>query len=571
MTQAVATQRVVVGYKSNTQESHSDKAAAADASGKGEDVGQRLRFEQRTPTGEVVFDLGAEKPKAEVAKILAEFRSDPSVAFVEPEIIMTSLAAAADPNDTEYRKQWDLFETAGGMNVPGAWQKSTGKGVNVAVIDSGYVKHGDLGANVKGGYDFITSDTTARDGDGRDADPADEGTWGAAADCGTEKNVDSSWHGTHVAGSIAALTGNGKGIAGVAGNAEITPVRALGKCGSGSSFDIAIAMLWSAGIDIDGVPANPNPAEVVNLSLGGESNGCPVYYQRTIDRMVARGTTVVVAAGNSNVDVANATPANCNNVITVASNNREGGRAFYSNFGSKIDISAPGGETRRGTDAPGSITTPANGVLSTVNAGKTTPTGAETYAPMMGTSMAAPHIAGLAALLKSAKPGLTPAQIEETIKKNARDLPGSCTGGCGAGIADAARTIESLGTGTGTDPTTPSPRVFGSTSTLRIPDNAPAVTSTINVTGITGNAPANLKVSVDIDHQWRGDVVIDLVAPDGTVYHLKALASADSAANIKTTYTVDASAEKANGTWTLRLQDQARLITGTLSSWGLTF
>ncbi|WP_308369976.1 S8 family peptidase [Streptomyces sp. McG3] len=444
VTDATAAGRVIVSYKASAAEARSDKAAAADTTDKAQDVDQRLRFQGRAPTGDVVINLGGRQSRAEVAEVLAEYRSDPSVAFVAPELVMKSMAEGGDPSDTRYGEQWDLFEPVGGMNVPAAWAKSTGQGTNVAVIDTGYVRHSDLGANVRGGHDFISSAASARDGDGGDSNPNDEGTWGSAQECGTKTDVKSSWHGTHVAGTIAAIADNGKGIAGVAHQAKILPVRALGKCGSGGSLDIAIGIQYAAGVPMTNFPTSPDPAEVINLSLGGASKTCPWYYQNAIDKAVARGTTVVVAAGNSNEDVSGHTPANCNNVITVASTNRQGDRAFYSNFGAKVDVAAPGGEVRRAEDAPGTVTTPENGILSTVNTSQAGPTGRESYAPMMGTSMAAPHIAGLAALLKSADPGLSPARIETLIKGNARSLPGTCTGGCGAGIADSTKTLAAL-------------------------------------------------------------------------------------------------------------------------------
>lgn len=180
--------------------------------------------------------------------------------------------------------------------------------------------------------------------------------------------------------------------------------------------------------------------------------------------------------------------------------------------------------------------------------------------------MAAPHIAGLAALLKSVKSTLTPAEIESAIKANARPLPGTCTGGCGTGIADSAKTVNAV-TGTTTPPTG---TVFTNATDVTISDNT-TVSSSIAVTGRTGNAPAALKVGVDIKHTWRGDLVIDLIAPDGTVRNLKASSSSDSADDVVTTYTVDASSEVANGTWKLQVRDVASGDTGYINSWNLTF
>jgi serine protease len=557
-------EKVIVTYKSQAAEAGSNTAAKSDTAEKAAKTGEKLAFERRLAGGGALVDLGDSATKQDLTEVMDAFRADPSVASVEPDI--RAYAMAVTPNDTDYAKQWDLFEPTGGMNVPAAWDKATGSGVTVAVIDTGYAAHTDLAANVVAGYDFISTSSDARDGNGRDANPKDEGDWNATDnECGLgSKASDSSWHGTHVAGTIGAVTNNTKGIAGIAYNAKIQPVRVLGKCG-GSSADIADAITWASGGSVPGVPANANPAKVINLSLGGASSTCPSVYQTAINGAVSRGTTVVVAAGNSNANTSGFTPANCSNVITVASTSREGNRSFYSNFGTIVDVAAPGGETRRGTDTPGTVTTPQNGIYSTLNAGATTQS-TENYEPYQGTSMAAPHIAGLAALLKSAKSTLTPAEIESAIKTNARPLPGTCTGGCGTGIADAAKTVDAV-TGTTTPPTG---NVFTNGTDVTISDNT-TVSSSIAVTGRTGNAPAALKVGVDIQHTWRGDLVIDLIAPDGTVRNLKASSSSDSADNVVTTYTVDASSEVANGTWKLQVRDVASGDTGYINSWSLTF
>ncbi|MEV7612639.1 S8 family serine peptidase [Streptomyces sp. NPDC089799] len=554
---AAPVENLIVGYKSGTTEASSNSAADADAKAKGKKAGETVAFERRLGTGAALVDLGGTLAPAEAADVMAQFRADPDVAYVEPD---TRAYAMATPNDTEYAKQWDLFEPTAGMNVPAAWDTTTGTGVTVAVIDTGYVAHSDVAANIVPGYDFITSSSAARDGNGRDSNPADEGDWSAAGECGTGSTAStSSWHGTHVAGTIGAATGNGKGVAGISYGAKIQPVRVLGKCG-GATSDIVDAITWASGGSVPGVPANATPAKVINMSLGG-SGTCGTSYQNAINAAVTRGTTVVVAAGNSNADAAGFTPASCGNVISVAASNRTGDRSFYSNYGASVDIAAPGGETRRATDTPGTVTTPENGILSTLNSGTSTP-GSEIYKPYQGTSMAAPHIAGLAALMKSANSGLTPAQIESAIKSNARPLAGTCTGGCGAGLADAAKTVAAV-----TGPVTPA---YENTTDVAIPDNGGAVTSSITVSGRTGNAPAALKVNVDVKHSYRGDLVIDLVGPGGAVKRLKS-SSSDSADNVITTYTVDASAWPANGTWQLRVQDVAAADTGYIDSWSLGF
>ncbi|MET8762797.1 S8 family serine peptidase [Lentzea sp. NPDC004782] len=550
-------ERLIVGYKPGTAEASSDSAASDDVKSKGKSLHRRMA------SGAVVVDLGSKTSNADQA--IKDFKADPDVAYVEPDLLMQPFA---DPNDTEYSRQWDLYEATAGMNVPGAWTSSTGAGVTVAVIDTGYVAHSDLAGKIVPGYDFVSDASRARDGNGRDSDPSDNGDWMKAGDCGTDasgnpsppSDQNSSWHGTHVAGTIAAATNNGKGIAGIAYDAKIQPVRVLAQCG-GSTSDIADAITWASGGTVAGVPANPTPAKVINMSLGGQSS-CSTTYQNAINGAINRGTTVVVAAGNSNANVANFTPANCSGVIAVAALGREGNKAFYSNYGSRIDIAAPGGETRRGTDTPGTITTPQNGIWSTLNDGATTP-GAETYKPYQGTSMAAPHIAGLAALLVAKKPSLTPAQVKDLIKTNSRPIPGTCSGGCGAGLADAAKAVNAI------DTTPPPSGALENTTDVAIPDQGAAVTSSI-VSALPGNASSAVKVGVNIVHTYRGDLVIDLVAPDGTAYRLKNSSASDSAANVVATYTVDASSEVAAGTWKLRVQDVYSGDTGYIDSWNLT-
>ncbi|MFD4522855.1 S8 family serine peptidase [Streptomyces sp. NPDC058470] len=553
--QAVAApaERLIVGYKSGAAEARSNTAADADARAKGEETGEDLDFQRRLGTGAALVDLGAELKKADVADVIARYQADPQVAYVVPDRLNKP---QADPNDTEYSKQWDLFESTAGMNVPGAWATSTGSGVTVAVIDTGYVTHSDVAGSIVAGYDFISDTAVSVDGDGRDSNPADPGDWYATDECGTGTGAsNSSWHGTHVAGTIAAVTNNGKGVAGIAYNAKISPLRVLGKCG-GYDSDIIDAITWASGGTVSGVPANANVAKVINMSLGG-SGACTSATQTAITAAVNRGTTVVVAAGNENSNTSGYSPSSCSNVINVAATNRTGARASYSNYGTLVDIAAPGGQTSTGT---------ANGILSTLNSGTKTPS-TESYAYYQGTSMATPHIAGLVALMKSANSSLTPAQIESAIKTNARALPGSCTGGCGAGLADATKTVQAVsGSGGSTGGTT-----FTSTSAVSIPDAGAAVESPITVSGRTGNAPAALQVGVDITHTYRGDLVIDLVAPDGSTYRLKAASSSDSADNVSASYTVDASSETANGTWKLRVQDTAAQDTGTINSWKLTF
>jgi serine protease len=346
---------------------------------------------------------------------------DPTVLYAEPD---RKVQALSTPTDPLYSSQWHYFEAKGGLNLPSAWDVSTGSGIVVAVVDTGVRPHVDLADNLLTGYDFITSTSSSNDGSGRDADPADPGDG-----C---NGGSSSWHGTHVAGTIAAVTNNGEGGAGVAYGAKILPVRVLG-CGGGYFSDISDGVLWASGTAVGGVSAPSQPARVINMSLGGRTS-CPTTMQNAINLARANGAVIVVAAGNSNQDASLHAPANCAGVITVAATGRTGARASYSNYGAKIDVSAPGGSMSTGA---------ANGVLSTLNDGYSTP-GNDSYSYYQGTSMAAPHVAGAAALMLARNPDLTPDEVEVLLKSTARVLPVACSLGCGKGIVNAAAAVNAV-------------------------------------------------------------------------------------------------------------------------------
>jgi serine protease len=299
------------------------------------------------------------------------------------------------------------------------------------VLDTGYRPHADLVANIVGGYDFISDTFVSNDGDGRDSDARDPGDWQTPNQCGDGdfNSYPSSWHGTHVAGTIAAVTNNSTGVAGVAFGARVVPARVLGRCG-GYTSDIADAMIWASGGTVSGVPANANVARVISLSLGGQG-ACDTTTQNAINSARSRGTVVVIAAGNENQNAANVSPANCSGVIVVAAVNRSGSHAYYSNFGSVVDVAAPGGDIR---------SSDSNGVLSTLNTGTTTP-GSDTYAWYQGTSMATPHVSGVVALMLAKNSSLTPDDVESRLKSSTRAFPGTCSQ-CGTGIVDALAAVN---------------------------------------------------------------------------------------------------------------------------------
>ncbi len=400
-----------------------------------------------------VLKLAAPAPEAQVAAYSRSLAALPDVIYAEPDARMQlvgrpaqeagPLSATSSPNDSRFAEQWHYRYTPGsaeGLNLEQAWDISTGAaGTVVAVIDTGIRPHADLAGRILPGYDFINDLPTSNDGDGRDADPSDPGDWtDFVGQCyGGSPALKSSWHGTHVAGTIAANSNNNSDVAGVNWAAGILPVRVLGTCGGWSS-DIADGMRWASGLPVPGAPPNSHPADVLNLSLGG-SGACSITYQTALDDIAAAGVVVVVAAGNSADDASGYRPGNCNHVITVAATDRTGDMSWYSNYGSTIEISAPGGDTSGNS---------ANGILSTLNAGAKGP-GADALAFYQGTSMATPHVAGLVSLILGYKPDLTPDQVLDVLQTTAREFPAgsSCdTSFCGAGIADAFAALSALDT-----------------------------------------------------------------------------------------------------------------------------
>lgn len=321
---------------------------------------------------------------------------------------------AALPNDPFYPPQWHYRA----INLPAAWDLGTSSpDVVVAVVDSGTRPHRDLQPKLLPGYDFISDPQAAGDGDGRDPDPTDPG--------GDLPQESSHWHGTHVAGTVGAVTNNRAGVAGVAWQARVLPVRALTR--TGLLGDVLAAMEWAVGLEVPGVPRNAHPAQVVNLSLGTDAPPDPVV-QETFSRVVATGAVVVVVAGNENTGTANKLPCNLQGVVCVGASRLSGQRASYSNFGPQVDVMAPGGESSEDLDGNGYP----DGVLSTFFDAQ----GTEAYGFLSGTSMAAPHVSGVVALMKALAPGLSPAQVEQLLKDTAAGGFG-CGTGCGAGLVNA--------------------------------------------------------------------------------------------------------------------------------------
>jgi len=317
------------------------------------------------------------KKKWQTVKTIEKLRARDDVLYAEPNYIRT--ATAVPPvNDPEYDKQWSLPM----LELPAAWEVSTGQGVTVAVIDTGIdPDHQDLDGNIalQDGYDFIEDDALSGDLDpGSDTDPRDMG---------------STFHGSHVAGIIAAEGNNGMGITGVAYDASIMPLRVLGVNGEGFDADIANAILYAAGLTNSSGRLPIKKADIINLSLGSPDDSDVI--NAAVSDAVAEGVIVIAAAGNDSSST-EFFPAASPSVIAVSSVTSNKTLSTFSNFGDYIDVAAPGGTGINDPLFDGFQ----DGILSTVYASE--------YAELVGTSMAAPHVAGVAALMKAKQPTLDP-------------------------------------------------------------------------------------------------------------------------------------------------------------------
>jgi subtilisin family serine protease len=428
-----------------------------------------------------------EASKAEAKR----FAADPAVASVVQNRTFHIDATQTNP------PSWGL-DRIDQKNLPldskYTYPDSAGQGVTAYIIDTGVrITHTDFGGRASYGYDAVDNDNTAQDGNG---------------------------HGTHVAGTVA---GNSYGVA---KKAKIVAVRVLDNSGSGTTAQVVAGIDW--------VAQNHSGPSVANMSLGG---GADSALDTAVRNAIASGVTFAVAAGNDSANASNYSPARVSEAITVGSTTSSDARSSFSNYGSILDIFAPGS----------SITSAWNSSDTATNT-------------ISGTSMATPHVTGAAAVYLADHPGSTPAQVASGL------VAAASTGVVGNPGTGSPNRLLNVGGGTTTPP---GPR-FENTADFAINDNS-TVESPVTVSGVTGNAPAALAVEVHIVHTYIGDLQVQLIAPDGTAYTLKSYGTGGSSDDINTTYSVNASSETANGTWKLRVSDNAALDTGKIDSWALQF
>jgi len=522
---ATPTARVIVKFKADSAIARKQVLSAAEQhAGRAQALGQRTGLALTAGMGvgersQVMFAKGM--TSAALAERLA---NESDVEYAVPDQRKRIVAAPNDPRYTTVAGngpavgQWYLrapSSTPGtavaAINAEAAWDVTTGSSsIVVAVLDTGVrFDHPDLkkvadGGNYLDGYDMVSDVDTANDGGGRDADASDPGDWIDQADinsgkfagaCTSSDIANSSWHGTQTSGLIGAITNNGVGMASVGRTVRILPVRVLGKCG-GLDSDIIAGMRWAAGIHVDGVPDNTNPAKVINMSLGGGST-CTAAYVSAVNEIVARGVVIVASAGNSEGHAVSE-PASCSGVIGVAAIRHIGTKVGFSDIGPEVSISAPGGNCVNDT---GACLYP---ILTTSNGGTTTPGSAiytDSFNYSIGTSFSAPLVAGTAALVMSVQPTMTPAEVRTTLRSTARAFPTSgagtgvlachaptsadqdecycTTSTCGAGMLDAAAAVASVAAVIPRVSYTPTTPVVGDTVTFSASQSAVATGHTI--------------------------------------------------------------------------------------------
>lgn len=411
------TSRFIVKYRSGTPEQAATSSVQTELDKLASALPAKAHHLRRMGVGSDVVTTDRALNTADTKAFMRAIASDPNVEYVEPDAVAIM---GSSPNDPLYGKQWALSSnqkpgtTTPGIRAEGAWDLANGAGVVIGVVDSGITSHSDLNANVLPGYDFT--------GNNRGGDGTQPGNMPG-------EKCTITWHGTHIAGIMAASTNNGVGIAGIAPAAKLVSARTITNCNGGFISDIADGITWVAGGTVSGVPVNPNPAKVINVSLYGKG-ACLTSLQSAIDYATSKGAIVVAIAGNYATDTSNVEPANCRNVITVGAINTDSSRWVDSDFGPIVDIAAPGSV-----------------IWSTYNNGTTSP-GTEGYGILDGTSQAAPMVSGVAALVQSIAPKpLTVAEMRALIQQNVQPFTKTPDQPIGPGILDATATVKAAKAG----------------------------------------------------------------------------------------------------------------------------
>jgi serine protease len=366
--------------------------------GRLEQAPQAAHVAPRGPMAELKQRNPQSYARVNTLRAIKQLRRHPDVLHAEPNYLLDTQLT---PNDTYYSWQWHYQA----IQLPQAWSITTGsrpagEEVIVAVIDTGaLLSHPDLAGQLVDGYDFIQDPERARDGDGIDNNPDDPGD--------SPERGQSSWHGTHVAGTIAAATDNNRGVAGASWGARIMPLRALGKNG-GTTYDVMQSLRYAAGLDNDRDTLPPRRAEIVNLSLGraGEAS---TQEEALYNQVRELGILLVAAAGNNNSS-SPMYPAAYPAVLSVSATDATNQKAVYANFGGTISLAAPGGDISTDQNGDGQP----DGIVSTLVDDRTG-TRQPVYGHYMGTSMAAPHVSGVLALMKAIYPELTPNQVDQLL------------------------------------------------------------------------------------------------------------------------------------------------------------
>lgn len=443
--------------------------------------------------------------------LAASLRGRAGVVSAEPDHRMRAFGLPQErrPNDTYYGLQWHYEQ----IKLPAAWDIETGSSnVRIAVLDTGSVPAMDLAPREIAGFDMINDAAIAGDGGGYDNDPTDVGD-------GLGSPQPSSFHGAHVAGTIGAVTDNSYGVSGVTWAGEIMHVRVLG-IGGGSSFDIAQGVLYAAGLQNASGETALQPAHIINMSLGG--GGSNSTFQNAITSARNSGVVIIAAAGNENSSTPSF-PAAYSGVVSVSAVDVDGRRAPYSNFHASVDIAAPGGDVSADRNGDGY----ADGVLSSKPDDSSNPTNFESYSFYQGTSMAAPHVAGVAALILSVDDQLTPAQVEAILGDTATDLGAAGRDNIfGEGLLNALAAVQAADGGVLTAPDL----ALGSSSIVLTPEMASRVVGVANIGGgslqitnaiATTNTGGNWLTATPISTGQAGGAIdtsgIEVTATPGTL------------------------------------------------------